>query len=75
MHRADWNRELLDTGIVPEDYSIDALIADCWSKFQTAQSTVQVNAPANYIPSSSLNHAGKAPPSPAKASGGRRGVP
>ena len=44
----DHIREILDTGIVAADQTIDQVLAGCFNLFQDAKATVQANMPANY---------------------------
>jgi hypothetical protein len=53
----DHIRELLDTGLVPADKTIDQVLAECFDIFQEAKATVQANMPVTYNPGQGLKGA------------------
>lgn len=53
----DHIRELLDTGLVPVDKTIDQVLAECFDIFQEAKATVQANMPVTYKPGQGLKDA------------------
>jgi hypothetical protein len=50
----DHIREILVTGLVRSDKSVNEALAECYDLFQHAKTTVEVNIPAAYIPSQSV---------------------
>ncbi|WQF83540.1 hypothetical protein CDEST_08554 [Colletotrichum destructivum] len=50
----DHLKKILDTGIVPEDMSVDQALIHCFDLYQEAKKTVSANIPATYTPSSVL---------------------
>jgi hypothetical protein len=50
----DHIRETLDTSLVPADYAIDQVLAECFDMFQRVKSTVTANLPMTYTPSQAL---------------------
>ncbi|KAK0715039.1 hypothetical protein B0H67DRAFT_232476 [Lasiosphaeris hirsuta] len=44
----DFLKELLDTGIVESGQTVDDILSDCFSRYQTAKSTVLANMPDSY---------------------------
>ncbi|KAI0020533.1 hypothetical protein F4780DRAFT_779429 [Xylariomycetidae sp. FL0641] len=50
-------KEVIDTGIVPADFSISDVLAGCFDLFHEARQTVQSNIPASYTPSASTTKA------------------
>ncbi|KAK3374486.1 hypothetical protein B0T24DRAFT_297288 [Lasiosphaeria ovina] len=50
----DFLKELLDTGIVEANQTVDDVLSECFAKYQAAKATVLANMPESYtIPSSS----------------------
>jgi hypothetical protein len=50
----DYLKELLDSGIVDVNKSLNDILKDCFDKYKEAKQTVQANIPAIYTPSSVL---------------------
>jgi hypothetical protein len=50
----DYLKEILDTGLVPANQTLDQVLADCFDKFSEAKQTVAANVPSTYTPSSVL---------------------
>ena len=46
----DFLKEVLDSGLIEADKTVDELLAECFSKYQDAKATVQANVPATYMP-------------------------
>ncbi|KAK3353443.1 hypothetical protein B0T25DRAFT_590977 [Lasiosphaeria hispida] len=44
----DFLKELLDTGIVESGQTVDDILSDCFSRFQSAKATVLANMPDSY---------------------------
>ncbi|CAJ2512908.1 Uu.00g010270.m01.CDS01 [Anthostomella pinea] len=49
-------KEIIDTGLVPQDQSTNDVIAGCFDMFQAAKQTVQSNVPASYTPSANVTN-------------------
>ncbi|KAK1713047.1 hypothetical protein BDP67DRAFT_45816 [Colletotrichum lupini] len=63
----DHLKQILDTGIVPENMSVDQALIHCFSLYHEAKKTVAANIPATYTPSSVLG-AGQQVGEPQKSS-------
>ncbi|TDZ22866.1 hypothetical protein Cob_v004187 [Colletotrichum orbiculare MAFF 240422] len=48
----DHLKMILDTGIVPQDMTVDQVLVDCFDLYSEAKTTIQANIPAVYTPSS-----------------------
>ncbi|KAL0933184.1 C6 transcription factor [Colletotrichum truncatum] len=77
----DHLKKVLDTGIVPEDMTIDQVLIQCFDLYWEAKSTIQANIPAVYTPSSVLQSGQRAPepskpdmPGQATSNNGRNSV-
>ncbi|OLN97540.1 hypothetical protein CCHL11_01235 [Colletotrichum chlorophyti] len=57
----DHLKRVLDTGVVPEDMSVDQVLMHCFELYQEAKSTIAANIPATYTPSSVLQSGQRAP--------------
>ncbi|KAF6841520.1 hypothetical protein CMUS01_03553 [Colletotrichum musicola] len=68
----DHIKKVLDTAVVPEDMTIDQVIAQCFDLYTEAKTTIQANMPATYTPSSVLQ-SGQRAPEPTKS--GKPGEP
>ncbi|KAF9870347.1 hypothetical protein CkaCkLH20_12194 [Colletotrichum karsti] len=57
----DHIKKVLDTGVVPEDMTVDQVIVQCFDLYWEAKQTIQANIPAVYTPSSVLQSGQRAP--------------
>ncbi|WYZ46325.1 hypothetical protein EsH8_IX_000550 [Colletotrichum jinshuiense] len=60
----DHLKKVLDTGIVPENMSVDQVLIHCFDLYQEAKQTIAANIPATYTPSSVLQSGQRAPEPP-----------
>ncbi|CAI0646834.1 unnamed protein product [Colletotrichum noveboracense] len=57
----DHIKKVLDTGVVPEDMTVDQALVQCFDLYWEAKQTIQANIPAVYTPSSVLQSGQRAP--------------